>query len=42
VCFYLRAPCDGDDTAEQVPDHRLQGRGELVRVDRVDQPETVL
>lgn len=40
--FYLGASGDGDDTSEEIPDNRFQGRRQTIYVDGVDQPQAVL
>lgn len=40
--LYLGASSDGDDTSEEIPDNRFQGRRQTIYVDGVDQPQAVL
>lgn len=42
VSRYLGASSDGDDTCEEISDHRFQGDGQAVYMDGVDQTQTVL
>lgn len=39
---YLRASSNGDDTSEEIPNHRFQGDRQTIDMDSVDQAQAVL
>lgn len=42
VSSYLRASSNGDDTSEEISNHRFQGNRQAINMDGVDQTQTVL
>lgn len=40
--YYLRASSNGDDTSEEIPNHRFQGDRQTIDMDGVDQTQAVL
>lgn len=42
VSSYLRASSNGDDTSQEISNHRFQGNRQAINMDGVDQTQTVL